>query len=115
MKYKKSFPGKITRRNSINQIIRSDKIRISIIRNQINIDGKRILKRKEELKQWEINVENNSFKTLKEHRETFNSNPSVSFINLLKKKLTCIRSAILDTAKQKHTGSYYFESREKLK
>ena len=106
MKNKKSFPGKITRRHSINQIIRSDKIGISIIRNQINIDGKRILKRNKELNRWEINVENNSFKTPKEHRETFNSNPSIRVINLMKKKLKCIRSAILDTAKQKHTGSY---------
>lgn len=76
------------------------------IKNQINIDGKRILKRNKELNRWEINVENNSFKTPKEHRETFNSNPSIRFINLVKKKLKCIRSAILDTAKQKHTGSY---------
>ena len=43
------------------------------IKNQINIDGKRILKIKEVLNRLEINDENNSFMTLKSQKENFNN------------------------------------------
>ena len=51
------------------------------IKKQINIDGKQILKNREVLNQLEINGENNSFTTLKYHKENFNNNPTVRLIN----------------------------------
>ena len=55
------------------------------MKKQINIDGKQILKNREVLNQLEINGENNSFTTLKYHKENFNNNPTVRLINPAKK------------------------------
>ena len=68
------------------------------MKNQINIDGKQILKNREVLNQLEINDENNSFIALKDHKENFNNNPTVRLINLAKNELGCISKVILDTA-----------------
>ena len=68
------------------------------IKKQINIDGKQILKNREVLNQLEINGENNSFLTLKDHKENFNNNPTVRLINLAKNELGRISKAILDSA-----------------
>ena len=68
------------------------------IKKQINIDGKQILKNREVLNQLEINGENNSFLTLKDHKENFNNNPTVRLINPTKNELGRISKAILDTA-----------------
>ena len=46
----------------------------------------------------EINGENNSFITLKDHKENFNNNPTVRLINPAKNELGHISKAILDTA-----------------
>ena len=45
----------------------------------------------------EVNGENNSFKTLKDHKENFNKNPTVRLINPAKNGLGRISKAILDT------------------
>ena len=45
----------------------------------------------------EIDGENNSFITLKDHKENFNNNPTVRLINPAKNKLGHISKAILDT------------------
>ena len=45
-----------------------------------------------------MKLNNNSFITLKDHKEKFNNNPAVRVINLAKKKLGRISMAILDTA-----------------
>ena len=65
---------------------------------QINIDGKQILKNREGLSRWEINVENSSFVTLKDHKESFSNNPTVRFINPAKSELGRISKDILDTS-----------------
>ena len=44
----------------------------------------------------EINGENNSFITLKDHKENFNNNPPVRLINPAKNELEHISNAILD-------------------
>ena len=67
------------------------------IKKQINIDGKQILKNREVLNRLEINGENNSFITLKDHKENFNNNPTVRIINLAKNELGRISKAVLDT------------------
>ena len=67
-------------------------------KKQINIDGKQILKYKEALNRLEINGENNSFITMKDHKQNFNNNPTLRFINPAKNLLGCISKAILDTA-----------------
>ena len=66
------------------------------IKRQINIDEKQILKNREVLNQLERNGENNSFITLKDHKENFNNNPTVRLINLAKNELEHTRKAILD-------------------
>ena len=68
------------------------------IKKQISTDGKQILKNREELNRLEINGENNSFITLKDHKENFNNNPTVRLINPAKNELGHISKAILDTA-----------------
>ena len=67
------------------------------IKKQINVDGKQILKNREVLNRLEINSENNSFITLKDHKENFNNNPAVKLINLAKIELGHISKTILDT------------------
>ena len=85
--------------NLINNAITSKyKKTNSNMKNQINIDGKQILKNREVLNQLEINDENNSFIALKDHKENFNNNPTVRLINLAKNELGCISKVILDTA-----------------
>ena len=70
----------------------------SNIKNQINIDGKQIVKSKEVLNRLEINGEKNSFITLKNLKENFNNNPTVRLINPGKNELGRCSKAILDTA-----------------
>ena len=67
------------------------------IKKQINIDGKKILRNREVVNRLEINGENNSFITLKNHKENFNNNPTVRVINLAKNQFGHISKAILDT------------------
>ena len=68
------------------------------IKKQINIDGKKILRNREVLNRLDINSENNSFITLKDHKENVNNNPTVRLINPAKNELGHISKAILDTA-----------------
>ena len=44
-----------------------------------------------------MNGENNSFITLKDHKENFNNHPTVRLINLAKNELGRISKVILDT------------------
>ena len=55
------------------------------IKKHIKNDEKYILKSKEILSWLEINGENNSYVTLKDHKEIFNNNPAVRIINPAKK------------------------------
>ena len=55
------------------------------------------MRNREVLNRLEINGENNSFITLKDHKENFNNNPTVRLINPAKKELGCFSKAILDT------------------
>ena len=73
------------------------------IKKQINIDGKIVLRKREVLNRLEINGKNNSFITLKDHKENFNNNPTVRLINPAKNELGHISKAILDTA-NKNSG-----------
>ena len=66
----------------------------NIKKTQINIGGKQILKSREVLNRLEINDENNSFITLKGHKENFHNNPTVRLINPAKNELGRIRKAI---------------------
>ena len=66
------------------------------IKKQISTDEKQILKNREELNRLEINGENNSFITLKDHKENFNNNPTVRLINPAKNESGHISKAILD-------------------
>ena len=68
------------------------------IKNQINIDGKQIVKSKEVLNRLEINGDKNSFITLKNLKENFNNNPTVMLINQGKNELGRSSNTILDTA-----------------
>ena len=68
------------------------------IKKQISIDGKKILRNREVLNQLEINGENNSFITLKDHKENFDNNPTVRLINPAKDELGHISKTILDKA-----------------
>ena len=71
------------------------------IKKLINIDGKKILRNREVQNQLEINGENNSFITLKDHKENFNNNPMVRLINPTKNQFVHISKAILDTTNKK--------------
>ena len=55
------------------------------------------MRNREVLNQLEINGENNSFITLKDHKENFNNNPTVRLINSAKNELGHISKSILDT------------------
>ena len=70
------------------------------IKKQINIDGKQILRNREVLNRLETNGENNSFITLKDHKENFNNNPTVRLINPARNELGNISRAILDTTNE---------------
>ena len=58
---------------------------------------KKILRNREVLNRLEINGENNSFITLKDHKENFNNNPTVRLIKPAKNELWHISKAILGT------------------
>ena len=55
------------------------------IKQQINIDEKRILKNKEALNRLEIKGENSSVIILKDQKENFNNDPTIRLINPAKK------------------------------
>ena len=67
------------------------------IKKQINIDGKKILRNREVLNRLEINGKSNTLITLKDYKENFNNNPTVTLINPVKNELEHISKAILDT------------------
>ena len=69
-------------------------------KKEIHIEGKKILRNREVPNRLEINSENNSFMTLKDHKENFNSNLTVRLINPAKNQLGHISKAILDTTKK---------------
>ena len=50
-------------------------------KKQINNGGKKILRNREVLNRLEINGKNNTFITLKDYKENFNNNPTVTLIN----------------------------------
>ena len=57
-----------------NAITSKHKKASSSIEKEINVDGKRILKSKVVVDQFETNGKNNSFITLEYHKENFNNN-----------------------------------------
>ena len=61
------------------------------------IDGKQILKNREVLNR----LVQNTFITLKDHKENFNNNPTVRLVNPARNELGSISKAILDTANKK--------------
>ena len=75
-------------------ISKSKKASNNIKKNQINIDEKQILNSREVLNRLERNDENNSFITLKDHKENFNNNLTVRLINPAKNELGRISEAI---------------------
>ena len=79
----------------------------NIKKKQINIDGKQILKNREVLNRLEINCENNSFITLKDHKENFNNNPTLRLVNPAKNELGHINKAILDTVKKSYEKLWF--------
>ena len=65
------------------------------IKDKINKKGKEILKNKEALHRLDINEESNCFFTLKDHKENFQNNPTVTLINPAKNEIGRISKAIL--------------------
>ena len=65
------------------------------IKDKINKKGKEILKNKEALHRLDINEESNCFFTLKDHKENFQNNPTVTLINPAKNEIERISKAIL--------------------
>ena len=66
------------------------------IKDKINKKGKDILKKKEALHRLDINEESNCFFTLKDHKESFQNNPSVTLINPAENEIGRVSQAILD-------------------
>ena len=66
------------------------------IKDETNKKGKDILKKKEALHRLDINEEINCFFTLKDHKESFQNNPSVRLINPAENEIGRISQAILD-------------------
>lgn len=65
------------------------------IKKKINADGKQELRNIKVLKRMQKNRENNSFISPKDHKENFQSNPTVMLINPAKSKLGKISKFIL--------------------
>ena len=68
---------------------------------QINMAGKNIIRDKEIIKQMETNGENNSFITIKTHKENFDNHSTVRLIHPTEKQLQRISKLILDKSSQK--------------
>ena len=66
------------------------------IKDKINKKGKEILKNKEALHRLYINEGSNFFFTLKDHKESFQNNPTVRLINTAKNEIGRISKVILD-------------------
>ena len=65
------------------------------IKDKISKKAKEILKKKEALHRLDINEESNCFFTLKDHKENFQNNPTVTLINPAKNEIGRISKAIL--------------------
>ena len=64
--------------------------------DQINNQGKNILKHKEVIKRMFINGKQNCFITLKDHKPNFQNNPTVRLLNPARNELGRISKTILD-------------------
>ena len=64
--------------------------------DQINSQGKNILKNKEVIKRMFVNGKQNCFITLKDHKPNFQNNPTVRLLNPAKNELCRISKTILD-------------------
>ena len=64
--------------------------------DQINNQGKNILKNKEVIKRMFVNGKQNCFITLKDHKPNFQNNPTVRLLNPAKNELGRISKTILD-------------------
>ena len=71
------------------------------IKIPINIAGKNLIRDKEIIKRMEANGENNSFITIKTHKENFDSHSTVRLIHPAEKELQRISKLILDKSSQK--------------
>ena len=71
--------------------------------DQINSQGKNILKNKEVIKRMFVNAKQNCFITLKDHKPNFQNNPTVRLLNPAKNELGRISKNILDKINVKST------------
>ena len=71
------------------------KISNNNIKKKINISGRNILKPNEVLIRMDINGENNSFITLKDHNKNFESNPSMRLMKPAKNGLGALSNLIM--------------------
>ena len=60
------------------------------IKDKINKEEKQILNDKDVVKRLHINGDSNSFITMKDHKENFESKPSVRLINTAKNQTGCL-------------------------
>ena len=77
-------------------IYRLDTDEYKKLNDKINTEGKRIMKNKTALNRMFINVKNNCFITLKDHKANFLNNPKTRLLNPAKNELGRISEAILD-------------------
>ena len=71
--------------------------------DQINSQGKNILKNKEVIKRMFVNAKQNCLITLKDHKPNFQNNPTVRLLNPAKNELGRISKNILDKINVKST------------
>ena len=71
--------------------------------DQINREGKNILRNKEVIKRIFVNGKQNCFITLKDHKPNFQNNPTVRLLNPAKNELGRISKNILDKINVKST------------
>ena len=71
------------------------------IKKQINMAGKKLIMDKEIIKRMETNKENNSFITIKIHKENFDNHSTVRLVHPAEKELWRISKLILDKNSQK--------------
>ena len=85
----------------MNSITSTYKKTNSNIKKQINKTGKNLMRDKEVIKRMERNKEDDSFITIKDHKENFDNHPTVRLINPAKNELGRISKLLLEKINQK--------------
>ena len=75
------------------------------IKKKVDAAGKQVLCSNKVLKRIQANGENNCFKSLKDHKENFQNNPTVRLINPAKNELGKISKVILDKINKNIRGN----------